>query len=279
MSLIESVKIAQQLPLQLETCISLQALPETLYTLEGETTLTEYEKLVADAIMLVWTEAQRHNKAAVFTLETLFQMMPGGNTPVTISQKKAIERTLERLGTVFLAQDTYTALQQAELLEHTADIKSNPAIVHLQKHTILKSNNRIAAIWFEILSKPLLLSYGEMTQQLQYAPVTCYLIKKVIQGQPMKPFRTLSKNRQVIIKLLTQKAIALKQDNLSEQNSLIWIADLMTALGLPKNSRAKAYDVQEFSLQVLEYLIVCEILTGYNLHKVGHKIVGMQMLI
>ena len=67
--------------------------------------LTEYERQVSDAVISLWAEAKRQNMPPVFTVDMIYQSMPGGGDRPQPAQRAAITRTIEKLRRLHIYMD------------------------------------------------------------------------------------------------------------------------------------------------------------------------------
>lgn len=253
---------------------------ETGITLKNAN-LTEYERQVSDAIVSLWLEAERKGTPPIFTPQVIFNTMPGGNSDPSPQQRGAITRTLDKFARLRITVDATIEARQRGLIGKNAKYEINEPYLSFRLHTVRVRNGATVQA-YQVLSKPVILSYSQMTNQILSVSAKYLSIEKIKKGLPSGELIAMNADRQAMTGYLLRRIARMKHAQRSKthtESSVILFASLFKETGTETNDRKQTMLYRNFCFDVLDYWKATGFIKGYRKQEKGRSITGIEILL
>lgn len=269
--------------------------------------LTEYERQVSNSIMSIWEEALRSNQSAVFTVDMVYQNMPGGGEQPSPQQRGAITKAIEKLRGIKITIDVTEELRTKGIISAEETRTYDDYFLSAGRETRRIKNGGQIVQTYILHSEPIILSYCKLTNQLITVPPKWLEIKRInrkgeITNNPIK----MSQERQAIIGYLIRRIRVMQRDNdtaqknkgyydakrrkdpdkpkkeiddFRSQSTIILFSTIFEVIDRPDPDRGKALDIRNFCFQVLDYYTAANLIKGYKKQEKGRAITGIEILL
>lgn len=243
--------------------------------------LTEYERQVSDAIVSLWLEAEKRETPPIFTPQTIFNAMPGGNSDPSPQQRGAITRTLDKFARLRITVDATIEARQRGLIGKNAKYEINEPYLTFRLHTV-RVRNGASVQAYQVLSKPVILSYSQMTNQILTVPAKYLTVEKVKKGLPSGEVIPMNADRQAVTGYLLRRIARMKHAQHSKthnENSVILFASLFKETGTETDNRKQTMLYRNFCFDVLEYWKSTGFIKDYRKQEKGRSITGVEIIL
>lgn len=243
--------------------------------------LTEYERQVSDAIVSLWLEAEKRETPPIFTPQTIFNAMPGGNSDPSPQQRGAITRTLDKFARLRITVDATIEARQRGLIGKNAKYEINEPYLTFRLHTV-RVRNGASVQAYQVLSKPVILSYSQMTNQILTVPAKYLTVEKVKKGLPSGELIPMNADRQAVTGYLLRRIARMKHAQHSKthtENSVILFASLFKETGTETDNRKQTMIYRNFCFDVLEYWKSTGFIKDYRKQEKGRSITGVEIIL
>lgn len=268
--------------------------------------LSEYERQVSDAVISLWIEAEKEKAPPFFTVETIFKAMPGGSDKPSAQQKGAITKALDKFSRLRITVDATAEARQRGIIGDRGKYEfSEPYFAH-RLHTV-RVKNGASVQAYQILSRPVMLTYCMLTNQLLTVPAKYIAIEKVKGGKPSGELIAMTPTRQAMTGYLVRRIKQIqygiekaqekkrsydrkriKNPELPDMpldsfrapgdNNVILFDTVFELVGIADQDRDRAMENRKFCFQVLDYQIAVGNISGYRKKTVGRSIIGIEII-
>lgn len=267
--------------------------------------LTEYERNVSNAIVSLWVEAEKLEVEPVFTTDTIYRAMPGGGETASPQQKGAITKAFEKFRRIHMTIDATDELRKRGVIKGSDTFKLDDYYFNVRraKRTSKHSGQSVTA--YQMLGKPVILQYAEMTGQILSVPAKHLTIRKIDKsGRISTELVTMNADRQAITGYMMRRIAVMKHDldaardrlksyerkrkqnpeqelpekplaAFRQQSNTILFDTLFTTTDTATDNREQARRNREFCFDVLEYWKATGFIKGYSTQSSGRKITGI----
>ena len=244
--------------------------------------LTEYERQVSDAIISIWVEAQKTNKPAEFTTDTIFRAMPGSSDKPSPQQQGAITKAIEKLRRLHIYVDATEEMRVRGLISENETLVYDDFYLSVARVTrkIINGGQTVRA--YHIHTEPLVLSYCRMTDQIITVSPKWLEVKKVKKGKSVNEAVSMTQERQAITGYLIRRIAIMKNDKKNKkhtQSDIILFATLFDDIGVTAPDKQKSADIRKFCYDVLKYYKAEKIIADYEQQKKGRSITGVKIVL
>jgi len=243
-----------------------------------EEKLSEYERQVSDAIISLWLAAIKGNVPTFFTADMIFREMPGGSDKASPQQKGAITKAIEKFRRLHIYVDATEEFTKRGIIPNGSKYVFDEYYLNVRRHTVQIKNGGAIVQGYEILSKPVMLVYAELTKQLLTVPAKYLAIEKVKQGRASRELVTMTADRQAMTGYMLRRIGVMKNDRKNKvqtQSNVILFDTLFTETGTKTDNRKQTMINRNFCFDVLEYWKVSGFIKGYSKQEKGRSITGI----
>jgi len=243
-----------------------------------EEKLSEYERQVSDAIISLWLAAIKGNVPTFFTADMIFREMPGGSDKASPQQKGAITKAIEKFRRLHIYVDATEEFTKRGIIPNGSKYVFDEYYLNVRRHTVQIKNGGAIVQGYEILSKPVMLVYAELTKQLLTVPAKYLAIEKVKQGRASGELVTMTADRQAMTGYMLRRIGVMKNDRKNKvqtQSNVILFDTLFTETGTKTDNRKQTMINRNFCFDVLEYWKVSGFIKGYSKQEKGRSITGI----
>lgn len=266
--------------------------------------LTEYERQVSDAVISLWIEATQQNMPPLFSVDAIFRSMPGGSEEPSDQQKQAIITALEKLRRLHIYVDATEELKKRGY--KNIDYIFDEYFLNFRRHRAKTKNGAVITNGFEILSKPVMLTYCELTNQRITMPANQLEINKIdANGKTTPALVPMTAERQAMAGYILRQIGIMKNDEkeakekkrsydnrrkrdktLDEKpleffrafhSRAIKFDTIFTAAGITTADRVQIKRNRDFCFSVMKDRKAKGIIKDYKEQRKGKKITGIEI--
>ena len=268
--------------------------------------LTEYERQVSDAVISLWAEAKRQNMPPVFTVDMIYQSMPGGGDRPQPAQRAAITRTIEKLRRLHIYMDATEEMRKRGKIGASATFTMDSFYFQLDRAEYKARNSRQAVTAYKMESAPIMLTYSQMTGQLLTVQARYLDIRKVKAGLVSPEVIPATAGRQAMAGYMLRRIAIMRHDEeaardalrqydkrrkketdleakplaaFRKQSRVILFDTIFAEAGTTTDSRTQTMENRNFCFDVLEYWQATGLIKGYAEQRKGKKITGFSVTV
>lgn len=244
--------------------------------------LTEYERQVSDAFITLWLYG---DESKIMTSDMIYRAMTGTTGKAPAGQKGAITRVMKKFEGLRITVDATEEMQRRGI--HDANGKPIKKVwfdeFYLNTRRLnVKMNGETVTAW-QILSKPVILSYSEMTGQLLTVPAKLLDIKEVSKTGLATTVSVPNTAERIAIKGYLLRAIQVmknKKRNKLEWSNIIAFEKLFKETETETDNRTQRKRNMDFIFNCLQYWKTLNHIAGYK-KRTGAKnaITGVEIIL
>lgn len=267
--------------------------------------LTEYERNVSNAIISLWVEAEKLEVEPVFTTDTIYRAMPGGGETASPQQKGAITKAFEKFRRIHMTIDATEELRKRGAIKGSDTFKLDDYYFNVRRARRTSKHSGQSVTAYQMIGKPVILQYAEMTGQILSVPAKHLTIRKIDKsGRISTELVTMNADRQAITGYMMRRIAVMKHDldaardrlksyerkrkqnpeqelpakplaAFRQQSSTILFESLFAQVGISTTDRKQLMLYRNFCYDVLEYWKATGFIKGYAEQSKGRKITGI----
>ena len=267
--------------------------------------LTEYERNVSNAIISLWVEAEKLEVEPVFTTDTIYRAMPGGGETASPQQKGAITKAFEKFRRIKMTIDATDELRKRGAIKSSETFRLDDYYFNVRRAQRTSKHGGQSVTAYQMLGKPVILQYAEMTGQILSVPAKHLTIRKIDKGGRISTeLVTMNADRQAITGYMMRRIAVMKhgldaaRDRLKsyerkrkqspeqelpekplaafrQQSNVILFDTLFSATDTATSNDVQAKRNRDFCFDVLEYWKATGFIKGYGKQSKGRKITGI----
>lgn len=245
--------------------------------------MTEYERGIYNAICSVYKEAMENGQPPIFTTDMLYRAMPGSGDKPSPQEKGAITKAIEKHRFTHIDSDITEELRAKKLIpDDVEEVKLNDFILSVKAVKVRMKNGGQQVTAYMINSTPLLLEYGQLTNNLITVSRKWLDIKQVKNGKPTQFALLMTQERQAMTGYLIRRIKVMQNDKKNKkptQSDTILFATLFDAIGLKNPSRDKALNTRKSCYAILDYYKAEKIITDYEEQRKGRSVTGVKIIL
>lgn len=266
--------------------------------------LSEYERQVSDAVISLWAEAKRQNMPPVFTVDMIYQSMPGGGDRPQPAQRTAITRTIEKLRRLHIYMDATEEMRKRGKIGSNATFTMDSFYFQVDRAEYKARNSRQTVTAYKMESAPIMLTYSQMTGQLLTVQAKYLDIRKIKAGLVSPEVIPATAGRQAMTGYMLRRIAIMRHDEeaardalrqydkrrkkepeleakplaaFRKQSRVILFDTIFTEAGTATADRKQAGLNRAYCYEVLEYWQATGLIKGYTEQKKGKKITGFSV--
>lgn len=268
--------------------------------------LSEYERQVSDAVISLWAEAKRRNMPPVFTVDMIYQSMPGGGDRPQPAQRAAITRTIEKLRRLHIYMDATEEMRKRGKIDADKTFIVDSYYLNVTRAEYKARNSRQIVTAYKVEGEPIMLIYSKMTGQLLTVQAKHLAIRKVKEGAISAEVIPATAGRQAMIGYMLRRIAIIRHDAeaakdalrhyenrrkrepeleamplsaFRKQSPVILFDTLFTEAGTATTDRKQTGRDRTFCYDVLEYWRATGLIKGYHEQRTGKKITGFAVTV
>lgn len=267
--------------------------------------LTEYERNVSNAIISLWVESEKLEVEPVFTTDTIYRAMPGGGETASPQQKGAITKAFEKFRRIKMTIDATDELRKRGAIKSSETFRLDDYYFNVRRAQRTSKHGGQSVTAYQMLGKPVILQYAEMTGQILSVPAKHLTIRKIDKGGRISTeLVTMNADRQAITGYMMRRIAVMKHDldaardrlksyerkrkqnpeqelpekplaAFRQQSNTILFDSLFAQVGISTTDRKQLMLYRNFCYEVLEYWKATGFVKGYAEQSKGRKITGI----
>lgn len=267
--------------------------------------LTEYERNVSNAIISLWVEAEKLEVEPVFTTDTIYRAMPGGGETASPQQKGAITKAFEKFRRIKMTIDATDELRKRGAIKSSETFRLDDYYFNVRRAQRTSKHSGQSVTAYQMIGKPVILQYAEMTGQILSVPAKHLTIRKIDKnGRISTELVTMNADRQAITGYMMRRIAVMKHDleaardrlksyerkrkqnpeqelpqkplaAFRQQSNVILFDTLFAQVGIATADRKQLMLYRNFCYDVLEYWKATGFVKGYTEQNKGRKITGI----
>ena len=268
--------------------------------------LSEYERQVSDAVISLWAEAKRQNMPPVFTVDMIYQSMPGGGERPQPAQRAAITRTIEKLRRLHIYMDATEEMKKRSKIGAGATFTMDSFYFQVDRAEYKARNSRQSVTAYKMESAPIMLTYSQMTGQLLTVQARYLDIRKVKAGLISPEVIPATAGRQAMAGYMLRRIAVMRHDEeaardalrqhekrrkketdleakplaaFRKQSRVILFDTIFAEAGTVTTDRKQAGLNRAYCYEVLEYWQAAGLIKGYAEQRKGKKITGFSVTV
>lgn len=268
--------------------------------------LSEYERQVSDAVISLWAEAKRQNMPPVFTVDMIYQSMPGGGERPQPAQRAAITRTIEKLRRLHIYMDATEEMRKRGKIGSNATFTMDAFYFQVARAEYKARNSRQAVTAYKMEDAPIMLTYSQMTGQLLTVQARYLDIRKVKAGLVSPEVIPATAGRQAMTGYMLRRIAIMRHDEeaardalrqyekrrkketdleakplaaFRKQSRVILFDTIFAEAGTVTTDRHQQKDNRDYCFSVLEYWQAAGLIKGYAEQRKGKKITGFSVTV
>ena len=268
--------------------------------------LSEYERQVSDAVISLWAEAKRQNMPPVFTVDMIYQSMPGGGDRPQPAQRAAITRTIEKLRRLHIYMDATEEMRKRGKIGSSATFTMDSFYFQVVRAEYKARNSRQSVTAYKMEDAPIMLTYSQMTGQLLTVQAKYLDIRKVKAGLVSPEVIPATAGRQAMTGYMLRRIAIMRHDEeaardalrqydkrrkketdleakplaaFRKQSRVILFDTIFAEAGTTTDSRTQTMENRNFCFDVLEYWQATGLIKGYAEQRKGKKITGFSVTV
>lgn len=245
--------------------------------------MTEYEQQVSDAIITLWLYG---DESHIMTSDMIYRTMTGqgseGKAPA--GQKGAITKFMQKWEGVRVYIDCTEEMRKRGITDKSGkpirEFIFDEYYINTRRVRVRAGNETVTA--WQILSKPVMLTYSEMTKQLLTMSASLLDIKEVtVKGQITDISLNNSTDRIAVKGNMLRRIHIMKgkNRNKAQWSSIIAFDKLFEETGVDNADRIKRSKMIAYCRQCLDYWKAKGYIIGYTVRRSGKKITGVDIIL
>lgn len=268
--------------------------------------LSEYERQVSDAVISLWAAADKQKMPPVFTIDDIYQSMPGGGGKPSPAQRGAITKTMEKFARLHIYMDATEEMQRRRQTPEGQQFIIDEDYMNWRRYTVQTRNGRKITQGYELLGRPIMLTYSMLTNQTLTVNAEQLAIRKIKGGAISPELVSMSAGRQAMTGYMLRRIAVIKHDAeaakdayrqyekrrrrepelearplaaFRKQSPVILFDTLFAEAGTATTDRKQAGLNRAFCYDVLAYWQATGFIKGYAEQRKGKKITGFSILL
>ena len=245
--------------------------------------MTEYEQQVSDAIISLWLYG---DESHIMTSDMIYRAMTGqgseGKAPA--GQKGAITKFMQKWEGVRVYIDCTEEMRKRGITDKNGkpirEFIFDEYYINTRRVRVRAGNETVTA--WQILSKPVMLTYSEMTKQLLTMPSSLLDIKEITTKGQLTEISVNNSTDRIAVKgnlLRTIHIMKGKKHNKLPWSNIIPFDKLFTETGIDNSDRIKRSKMIAYCKQCLDYWKAKQYIDGYTMRRSGKKITGVEIIL
>ena len=245
--------------------------------------MTEYEQQVSDAIISLWLYG---DESHIMTSDMIYRAMTGqgseGKAPA--GQKGAITKFMQKWEGVRVYIDCTEEMRKRGITDKNGkpirEFIFDEYYINTRRVRVRAGNETVTA--WQILSKPVMLTYSEMTKQLLTMPSSLLDIKEITTKGQLTDISVNNSTDRIAVKgnlLRTIHIMKGKKHNKLPWSNIIPFDKLFTETGIDNSDRIKRSKMIAYCKQCLDYWKAKQYIDGYTMKRSGKKITGVEIIL
>lgn len=244
--------------------------------------MTEYERQVSDAVVTLWLYG---DDSHIMTSDMIYRTMTGqadGQAPQ--GQKGAITKFMKKWESVRITVDCTDEMRKRGITDKDGrpirQFMFDEYYLNTRRVQVRSGGTNITA--WQLLSKPVILSYCEMTNQLLTVPAKMLDIKEVTTNGRASTISLSNNDNRIAVKgnLLRQIQILKgKRRNKQDWSDIISLRKVFEEIGLTDADKYAKKKVRDYVFACLDYWKAENFIAGYKTCKKGNEITGVQIIL
>ena len=243
--------------------------------------MTEYEQQVSDAIISLWLYG---DESHIMTSDMIYRAMTGqgseGKAPA--GQKGAITKFMQKWEGVRVYIDCTEEMRKRGITDKNGkpirEFIFDEYYINIRRVRVRAGNETVTA--WQILSKPVMLTYSEMTKQLLTMPSSLLDIKEITTKGQLTDISVNNSTDRIAVKgnlLRTIHIMKGKKHNKLPWSNIIPFDKLFDETGIDNSDRIKRSKMIAYCKQCLDYWKAKQYIGGYTMRHSGKKITGVEI--
>ena len=268
--------------------------------------LSEHERQVSDAVISLWAEAKRKNMPPVFTVDMIYQSMPGGGDRPQPAQRAAITRTVEKLRRLHIEMDATEEMRRRGKIDADKTFTVDSYYLNVTRAEYKARNSRQTVTAYKVEGEPIMLTYSQMTGQLLTVQAKHLAIRKIKAGIVSPEVIPATAGRQAMTGYMLRRIAIMRHDEeaardalrqydkrrkketsleakplaaFRKQSRVILFDTVFAEAGTMSDNRAQMKDNRDYCFSVLEYWQAAGLIKGYAEQRKGKKITGFSVTV
>lgn len=245
--------------------------------------MTEYEQQVSDAIISLWLYG---DESHIMTSDMIYRAMTGqgseGKAPA--GQKGAITKFMQKWEGVRVYIDCTEEMRKRGITDKNGkpirEFIFDEYYINTRRVRVRAGNETVTA--WQILSKPVMLTYSEMTKQLLTMPSSLLDIKEITTRGQLTDISVNNSTDRIAVKgnlLRTIHIMKGKKHNKLPWSNIIPFDKLFDETGIDNSDRIKRSKMIAYCKQCLDYWKAKQYIDGYTMRRSGKKITGVEIIL
>ncbi len=266
--------------------------------------MSPFERVVSDAVMSLWVEAERQKVDPVITIQDIIRAMPGGGIRTTEQQEEAIERVLLKGRESHILLECTEEFRERGLIGKDDVYSIDDFYYNFGIEPALPPHSQKPVKGYRLHDMPPVLRYARMTGQVIEVPIRYLTICQVKNGQVTDNVVRMNPDRQGITNYMLRRIAVMKHDMdeawdryrryerqrkkdptlevkppeaFRKQSNVMLFESIFTGIDTSDRIQRKRY--RDFVFDVLNYWKATGFITGYELQKKTQKITGISVIL
>lgn len=243
--------------------------------------MTEYERQVSDGIITLWLYG---DESHIMTTDMIYRAMTGqgGEGKAPQGQKGAITKFMKKWEGVRITVDATEEMRKRGVTDKNGKpIKQfvfDEYYLNTRRVQVRAGGETVTA--WQIISKPVMLTYCEMTNQLLTVPAKMLDIKEVTTGGKTSAISLSNNADRIAIKGNLLRSIQImkgKKRNKQEWSNIIAFDTLFAEIGLEDATRNRKKEMRNYAFSCFDYWKAEGFIAGYQVRTKGKAITGVEI--
>lgn len=243
--------------------------------------MTEYERQVSDGIITLWLYG---DESHIMTTDMIYRAMTGqgGEGKAPQGQKGAITKFMKKWEGVRITVDATEEMRKRGVTDKNGKpIKQfvfDEYYLNTRRVQVRAGGETVTA--WQIISKPVILTYCEMTNQLLTVPAKMLDIKEVTTGGKTSAISLSNNADRIAIKGNLLRSIQImkgKKRNKQEWSNIIAFDTLFAEIGLEDATRNRKKEMRNYAFSCFDYWKAEGFIAGYQVRTKGKAITGVEI--
>ena len=243
--------------------------------------MTEYERQVSDGIITLWLYG---DESHIMTTDMIYRAMTGqgGEGKAPQGQKGAITKFMKKWEGVRITVDATEEMRKRGVTDKNGKpIKQfvfDEYYLNTRRVQVRAGVETVTA--WQIISKPVMLTYCEMTNQLLTVPAKMLDIKEVTTGGKTSAISLSNNADRIAIKGNLLRSIQImkgKKRNKQEWSNIIAFDTLFAEIGLEDATRNRKKEMRNYAFSCFDYWKAEGFIAGYQVRTKGKAITGVEI--
>lgn len=245
--------------------------------------MTEYEQQVSNGIVTLWLYG---DESHIMTSDMIYRAMTGqrseGKAPA--GQKGAITKFMQKWEGVRVYIDCSEEMRKRGMVDRKGkpirEFIFDEYYINCRRIKV-KAGGETVTAW-QLLSKPVMLTYSEMTGQLLTLSASLLDVKELTAKGEITTVSLNNSTDRIAVKGNLLRSIQVmkgKKHNKQEWSNIIAFDKLFEETGLAAADRDKRSKIISYCKQCLDFWKAKHFIEGYNMRRSGKRITGIEILL